>query len=178
MNARPRLSAVLTAFVLSCSPALTNAAFAAQSDLDLLKSYVGDWRGRGTVDRQGKEESVVCKLEVSANGATKIILKGACSLAGGKLTWSGTMAYLPDQDQFIAVISSNTDYSGQAVGKRGGDGIVFDLREIEDKKGKRDVSVAMALRDDVINVDFKVTDAADGKVTHALVPLSKRSATF
>lgn len=173
MTVPKRLMTGLTAIGMTLSPMLSTPALSAQADLDLLKSYVGDWRGRGTVDRQGNEESVVCKLGVASNGVTKVTLSGACSLAGGKLVWNGTMAYVPEQDRYIAIISSNAAYSGQAVGKRGNKGIVFDLREIDDKDGKRDVSVALALREDVINVDLKVTDAKTGRITHAKVPLSK-----
>lgn len=173
MNARKPLAALLAIGLLASGP-LTTAAVAAPTDLELLKSYVGDWRGRGTIDRQGETESVVCKLNVESNGVTKVVLDGACSLAGGKLVLRGTMAYVAEKKRYEAIVSSNTEYAGQAIGRRKSNGIVFNLQEIDaSTSGKRDISLGLALSENVIDVDFSVTDKATGRTTRAKVPLSK-----
>jgi len=168
-----RLLAVALAAVM-IAPAIP--AVAAQSDIDLLASYVGEWRGRGTMTTTSGEESVVCKLSFVSTQVTKLNYNGRCTLAGGNLAINGTMAYIAEKNRYEAVMSSNTRFTGVAIGTRRGSGIDFTLRQKDPDSGQTvDIDVGFALKNDRIDVDFTITDVASGHKNTANVPFERRS---
>lgn len=148
------------------------AVFAAQQDIDLLKSYIGEWRGRGTLTADGNTETIVCKLDVTSSSNTKINYNGRCSVAGGAVGITGTMAFVEDKNRFEAVMAS-ADFKGTAIGKRRTSGIDFTLRPDPSTGNQKDVAVGLTLNGDKIGVDFRVTDTASGKSTKAIIPFEK-----
>lgn len=147
---------------------------AAQRDLDILQSYVGDWRGRGTMGEGDAEETVVCKLDITRSSSEKINFKGRCTLAGKALAINGTMAYLSQNRRFEAVMSSNTYFSGVAIGHRSGSTIKFNLSERDPDTGSTvKINIGMALTNSTININFRLTDSASGQSTVAKVPFTK-----
>ncbi len=147
---------------------------AAKADVELLQSYVGDWRGKG--EMVGAEtETVVCRLSLSKGNQDKVNYSGRCSMAGTVLSVNGTLAYNDASNRFEAAMSSNATFSGLAVGKRQGNALVFNLRERNKDEAGNDLtlSAAITLRQEKIDVDFKVTFNATGETLTASVPFSK-----
>jgi hypothetical protein len=58
--------------------------YAAQADIDLLKNYVGEWRGRGIAQFSdtGKDETIVCRMTITDSEPTKVTFNGRCTIAG------------------------------------------------------------------------------------------------
>lgn len=160
--------------LLLVAPLTASPALAAKADVELLQSYVGDWRGKG--EMVGAEtETVVCRLSLSKGNQDKVNYSGRCSLAGTVLSVNGTLAYNDAANRFEAAMSSNATFSGLAVGKRQGSALVFNLKERNKDEAGNDLtlSAAITLRQEKINVDFKVMFNATGETLTASVPFSK-----
>jgi hypothetical protein len=148
-------------------------ALAAPADIALLRSYLGNWKGRGVV--QGKNaETIVCRLMLTDGNNEKINYDGRCALAGANLAIHGTLAYIDASKRYEAAMTSNTSFQGIAVGRKQGDGVVFNLKEVGKNEGS-DIAITagIALQRSQISVDFQVTDVASGQVTKATIPFSK-----
>ena len=165
---------------LALSGALTLAgaalapAFAGPAELALLQSYIGEWRGRGTLTG-ANVETVVCRLALTQGNQDKVNYNGRCSLAGTQLSVAGTMAYIEASRRYEAVMSSNATFSGVAVGQKRGKGLVFNLRERdEDEEGKDlNITAQIALSEDAISVTFDVVYVESGDSLRAEVPFTK-----
>jgi hypothetical protein len=149
-------------------------AMAAPADVALIKSYIGEWRGRGVLIG-ANTETVVCRLSLTAGNQDKVNYSGRCSLAGTQLSVAGTMAYVEASNRFEAAMSSNATFTGIAVGQKRGNGLVFNLRERdEDEEGKDlTISAQITLRDDDIEVVFEVVYVESGDSLRAEVPFSR-----
>ncbi|OEO29915.1 hypothetical protein VW23_023805 [Devosia insulae DS-56] len=173
---RPRLRSVALAGLLAISPVALTPALAAKADVELLKSYVGDWRGKGALVG-AESETVICKLVLSPGNADKVNYSGRCALAGTNLAVNGTLAYNDAARRFEAAMTSNVTFSGLAVGKKQGDGIVFNLRERNKDEEGNDLTVtaAIALKGAGKNivVEFQVVFNATGDTLKASIPFSK-----
>lgn len=170
----PLSRSIALAGLLLVAPFSAAPVMAATADVELLQSYIGDWRGRG--EMVGAEtETVVCRLSLSRGNQDKVNYSGRCSLAGTVLSVNGTLAYNDAANRFEAAMSSNATFSGLAVGKRQGNALVFNLRERNKDEAGNDltVSAAITLRKEKINVDFKVVFNATGESMTASVPFSK-----
>ena len=140
----------------------------------LIQSYIGDWRGRGTLTGENAE-SVVCKLALTPGNEDKVNYSGRCTLAGTVLSINGTIAYIEASRRFEAAMSSNATFSGIAVGQKRGNGLVFNLREREeDEEGKEmNISADITLNPGTITVGFNVVYVETGETIRANVPFSK-----
>lgn len=170
----PLSRSVALAGLLLVAPLSVAPAMAATADVALLQSYIGDWRGRG--EMVGAEtETVVCRLSLSKGNQDKVNYSGRCSMAGTVLSVNGTLAYNDAANRFEAAMSSNATFSGLAVGKRQGGALVFNLKERNKDENGNDLtlSAAITLRQEKIDVDFKVTFNATGETLTASVPFSK-----
>lgn len=166
-------AAVAALFLLSGAPAIA-PAYAAQADLDLLKSYVGKWKGRGVTNAAGGDETVVCRMDITEAEQTKINYNGRCTLAGANISLRGTVGYIDAKKRFEAVMSSNTPFQGVAVGKRSGKGIKFDLKERNPDTGAEyEINADMALQTDKIHVSFTLVELATKRKIIANVPFKK-----
>jgi hypothetical protein len=169
LSRRLALAGLLLVAPLSVTPVM-----AAKADVELLQSYIGDWRGKG--EMVGAEtETVVCRLSLSKGNQDKVNYSGRCSLAGTVLSVNGTLAYNDAANRFEAAMSSNATFSGLAVGKRQGNALVFNLKERNKDEEGNDltVSAAITLRKEKIDVDFKVVFNATGDSMTASVPFKK-----
>ena len=90
-------------------------ASAAPADVALLKSYLGNWSGRGVFQAE-TPETVVCKLSLTEGNSDKVNYSGRCAVAGTNLSIKGTMAYIEASRRYEAVMTSNAKFSGTAVG--------------------------------------------------------------
>ncbi len=151
-------------------------AYAAAADVALLKSYVGSWKGRGTLIG-AETEAVVCRLTLSEGNGDKVNYSGRCSLAGTSLAVNGTLAYVDANKRFEAAMTSNVTFSGLAVGKKSGDDIVFNLKERNKDEEGNDLTVTadIILKDKgaAIGVNFQVVFNATGNSLKASVPFTK-----
>ena len=147
---------------------------AAKADVALLQSYVGNWKGRGQLIGAEKE-TVVCRLSLTNGNQDKVNYAGRCSLAGNALSVNGTLAYNDSANRFEAAMTSNATFNGLAVGKKSGNGVVFNLRERgEDEEGNEmTITAQIALNGGKINVEFNIVFNATGDQLRASVPFSK-----
>jgi hypothetical protein len=166
-------AAALAGLLLSGLAGLTTA-IAAPADVALLKSYIGEWRGRGVVIG-ASEESVVCRLSLTEGNEDKVNYNGRCALAGTNLSVAGTIAYIDASRRYEAAMTSNATFTGIAVGQKRGSGLVFNLRERDqDEEGKDlNISAQIQLNNNDIQVTFEVVYVESGDSLRAEVPFSR-----
>jgi hypothetical protein len=166
-------AAALAGLLLSSSFAAA-PAFAGPAEVSLLKSYIGEWRGRGTLVGAATE-TVVCRLSLSQGNQDKINYSGRCTLAGSNLSVAGTIAYVDASKRYEAAMTSNATFSGIAVGQKRGGGLVFNLRERKPDEDGKDMSISaqIALNGDAISVAFEVVYVESGDSLRANVPFAR-----
>ena len=148
-------------------------AFAGPAEVALLKSYEGNWRGRGTVVGSDTE-TVTCRMSLTPGNQNKVNYAGRCALAGTDLAINGTLAYIDASQRYEGAMTSNINFSGVAIGRKEGDRIIFNLKS----RGMSDnanveVTAGIILTPGVITVKFNAVDVDTGKVLNAVVPFSK-----
>jgi len=172
----PLMRMVALAGLLVAAPMAAAPAYAAAADVALLKSYVGEWRGRGQLIG-AESESVVCRLTLSPGNQDKVNYSGRCSLAGTTVSVNGTIAYVDAARRYEAAMTSNVMFTGLAVGRKQGSNIVFNLREKNKDEAGNDLTVTAAIilggGGKSIGVDFGVVFNATGETLKASVPFSK-----
>lgn len=164
------LRSVALCGVLASAGALATPALAAQADIDLLKSYMGDWKGRGVMVG-AESETVLCKMNLSSGNDQKINYSGKCTLAGTNLSIRGTIAYIDAARRYEAAMTTNASFSGLAIGKKQRDGVVFNLKERDTSEGQiLEITAGIALTGGTIQVDFRVLDTETGGTLKANIP--------
>jgi hypothetical protein len=168
--------AALAGLAFATPLAASVPAYAAAADVALLQSYIGSWKGRGQLIG-AETESVVCRLSLSEGNADKVNYSGRCTLAGTSLSVNGTLAYNDGANRYEAAMTSNVTFSGLAIGKKSGDGIVFNLKERNKDEEGNDLTVTADIilkgKGQAINVNFQVVFNATGESIRASVPFSK-----
>ncbi len=165
-------AAALAGLLISATAA--GPAVAAPADVALIKSYIGEWRGRGTLTG-ANSETVVCRLNLTQGNQDKVNYNGRCTLAGTNLSVAGTMAYVEQSKRFEAAMTSNATFSGIAVGQKRGNNLIFNLRErTPDEQGKdMNISAQITLGPDAIKVIFEVVYVESGDSLRAEVPFAR-----
>ncbi|HCO56130.1 hypothetical protein V6617_09685 [Pelagibacterium nitratireducens] len=174
------MRSVLRSTLAGCAIALASLplagpALAAPEDIELLKSYVGEWRGRGSavLASTGKEETVVCRMSVEDTGAARITFDGRCTLAGRTIAVAGTMIWNEQASQYEAAMSSVAGFQSLAIGRRSGDDVNFELINRNAEGKEYQIEAAMALQGARIGMDLQITDLSTGGITTAQVPFSQ-----
>ncbi|HQZ12980.1 MAG TPA: hypothetical protein PK286_08830 [Devosia sp.] len=154
--------------------AVSAPALAGPAEATLLETYVGTWQGRGVLTGAEKE-TVVCRMTVSKGNAGKVNYSGRCAMAGTTVAVNGTLAYIDGKKRFEAAMTTNAGFSGLAIGKKSGKGIVFDLKEKAKDDGGNDLSVsaAITLVPERMDVDFGVVFVKTGDTIKASIPFKK-----
>jgi hypothetical protein len=154
---------------LAAAPVLAGPA-----EVSLIKSYIGEWRGRGVLTG-ANSESVVCNLSLTQGNQDKVNYNGKCTLAGTRLSVAGTIAYVEAAKRFEAAMTSNANFTGIAVGQKRGGGLMFNLRERnKDEEGKdMNITAQIGLSKDAIQVNFEVVYIESGDSLRAEVPFAK-----
>ena len=154
----------LQAAVAVAAMAMIGPAFA--GPVELLESYVGDWKGTGALVGGQNPEPFKCRLGISKGNLNKINYAGRCSLVDMTLSVSGTIAYDDKAQRYQAAMSSNAGFTGVAVGRITGDTVSFDLREKQVDRGGNDVRIGSRILLDggSITVDFEVEFNNSGQV--------------
>lgn len=162
------------AVALVLQAAGTGAALA-QSELALLTSYVGNWRGEGALVGGDKPEPFRCRLSIAKGNQTKVNYTGRCTLVNTTLSISGTIGYNDALQQYEAAMSSNAGFTGIAIGRQSAGQISFDLREQQKDRAGSDVRIGsrIVLVGETITVDFEVEFNDSGEVLTASVPFSQ-----
>lgn len=150
-------------------------AQAGPAEVALLHSYIGSWSGSGALVGGDAPEPFRCRLTISKGNQDKINYAGRCSLVSMNLSVSGTIAYQDSAKKYQAVMSSNAGFTGQAVGRRDGDRISFDLTEKQVDRGGNDVRIGARINlvGPSISVDFEVEFNNSGSVLTASVPFGR-----
>ncbi|MHA6690684.1 hypothetical protein [Devosia sp. A449] len=150
-------------------------AQAAEPQLALLTSYIGDWRGEGALVGGSKAEPFRCRLAIAKGNQSKVNYTGRCTLVDATLSISGTIAYNDAEARYEAAMSSNAGFTGLAIGRERGGQISFDLREQQKDRGGSDVRIGsrILLVEGKITVDFEVEFNNSGNVLTASVPFSQ-----
>jgi hypothetical protein len=171
-----RQTAIAAAIAAMALGSMGPPVLAAPADIALVDSYEGSWRGRGTTRFAGADasETVLCKLNITDAGPGKVNFKGTCALAAGKLAMTGTMAYNGAANQYEAIMTSNTTYSGIAIGKRRGQTVDFRLNTTDETNTAFAIKAGMALVPDGLDLSFTVTNRSTGAQTIASVPFRRR----
>lgn len=153
----------------------TGPALAGPAEIELLSSYIGNWRGQGVVSGSDTPESFTCRLTIAKGNSGKVNYTGRCTLVDANLSISGTIAYNDDGSRYEAVMSSNAGYTGTAVGRIQGGRIDFDLREQQKDRSGSDVRIGsrIVLVNDQITVDFEIEFNDSGEVLTASVPFNR-----
>jgi len=169
---RQHLHAAMAVAAMTLSGMATPAL---SGPVEVLNSYVGDWKGAGSLVGGQNPEPFRCRLGISKGNLNKINYAGRCSLIDMNLSVSGTIAYDDKAQRYQAVMSSNAGFTGVAVGQIRGDTINFDLREKQKDRGGNDVRIGsrILLQNNAITVDFEVEFNNSGQVLTASVPFSR-----
>ena len=164
------IAGLVVASILAAAP-----TFAAKADVELLQSYVGDWKGKGILIG-AESETVVCRLSLTPGNDDKVNYSGRCAMAGTNMSVSGTIAYIDAARRYEAAMTSNAGFSPEpAVGRRQGSGIVFNLKErgTDEEGNDMTITAAIALQSGKIKVDMNVVFNATGNSLKASVPFTK-----
>lgn len=173
MTMRTKLFAILTLPMLVLSPITAQAA---EAELALLGSYVGNWSGEGALVGGDKPEPFRCRLTVAKGNQGKINYSGRCTLVSATLSISGTIAYNDNAKQYEAAMSSNAGFTGLAIGQQSDGRISFDLKERQKDRTGSDVRIGSRILlqgNDSITVDFEVEFNDSGEVLTASVPFNQ-----
>ena len=164
------LAGLLTASALVAAPLQ-----AAEADIDLLHSYLGTWKGTGVLTG-AQSETVRCNLSLTPGNENKVNYSGRCSIAGGPINITGTMAFIESKRRYEAVMTSVSSFRGTAVGQKRGNGVIFNLRDgrsTDDAGNEVTISASIALQGNRIKVDMSVVFNATGDSLKASVPFTK-----
>jgi hypothetical protein len=114
-------------------------------------------------------------LTVAKGNQAKINYSGRCTLINMNLSVNGTIAFDDATRRYLAAMSSNAGFTGQAIGRRQGDRISFDLTEKQKDRGGNDVRIGSTIQlvGNSITVDFEVEFNNSGEVLTASVPFSR-----
>lgn len=169
------LQASMLGLALCVPMALASTDVQASGEIDLLQTYIGDWRGDSALVGGDQPEPFRCRLGVSQGNLNKINYTGRCTLVNATLSISGTIAYVDAANRFEAAMSSNAGYTGLAIGRRSGETISFDLREQAKDRAGSDVRIGarILLVGESITVDFEVEFNNSGEVLTASVPFAR-----
>lgn len=161
---------VLLALLLAVAPAK-----AGEAELALLQSYVGNWRGSGTVTGGAEPEAFTCRMQITRGNLGKVNYAGRCSLVGLNLSVAGTIAYFDAKGRYEAAMTSNAGFSGLAIGSKIAGGVVFDLRErnLDERGTDMTVTARVTLHSGTVTVEFHVLFAETGERLQATVPFSR-----
>lgn len=169
-------SVVATVFaaIMLCGLA-AGPASAGPAEVNLLKSYIGEWSGAGVLVGGKEPEAFRCRLTVAKGNQAKINYSGRCTLVNMNLSVGGTIAFDDAAQHYQAIMTSNAGFTGVAVGLQKGDTISFKLAEKQTDRGGNAVRIGstLVLVGDSITVDFEVEFNNSGNVLTAHVPFSR-----
>jgi hypothetical protein len=172
LTVRSAIAAILLTGAMVAAPA---PAQAGDSEMALLSSYIGEWAGESVLQGGDAPEPFRCRLKVSKGVQAKINYSGRCALVNSNLSVAGTIAFDDASGRYMAAMSSNVGFTGQAVGFKSGNQINFDLATQQIDRGGNQVRIGAKIQliADTISVDFEVEFNNSGQVLTADVPFAR-----
>jgi hypothetical protein len=166
--------AVIAAAALSMALVAVPAS-AGPAELELLTSYIGEWKGESELVGGREPEPFRCRLTMAKGNQAKINYSGRCSLVNMNLSVTGTISYNDKQRRYEAIMSTNAGFTGLAVGRINGDRISFKLEERQTDKGGNFIRIGsvIELEKDSITVNYEVEFNESGRVLTASVPFKR-----
>ena len=151
------------------------ATQAAEAEVALLESYIGNWQGEGALVGGDRAEPFRCRLTIAKGNQSRVNYTGRCALVNATLSISGTIAYNDDQKRYEAAMSSNAGFTGLAIGQQRGGQISFDLKEQQKDRAGSEVRIGskILLVNGNITVNFEVEFNNSGEVLTASVPFAQ-----
>ncbi len=148
---------------------------AGESELGLLRVYIGEWAGSGVLVGGDKPEAFSCRLKVSQGRQAKINYAGRCKLVNMNLSVTGTIVFNDKAARYEATMRSNVGFSAGAVGRKSGEGIRFLLNERQNDRGGNSMQIGSVLELGAkgITVDFNVEFNRSGQVLTTSVPFRR-----
>ena len=167
--------AVLVAGLFLGSFGAVAPTLAGPAEEEFLQSYIGQWQGTGVLKGGDQDERFSCRIDVAKGNRGRINYNGRCAVAGLNLIVSGTIAYIDERRRYEAVMSSNADFRGEAVGVKRGDAVVFDLKErgTDDKGNDMTISTQVSLRGNTIGLGYNVLFNKTNDQSNASVNFSR-----
>ena len=135
----------ITGLAIASVLAASAPALAGPAEMTLLESYIGTWQGRGVLTGADKE-TVVCRMTITDGNADKVNYSGRCAMAGTTVSVNGTLAYIDARKRYEAAMTTNAGFTGLAIGKKNGSGILFDLKEKAEDESGNDLNVSASIR--------------------------------
>jgi hypothetical protein len=168
-------SAIAAIFLTGAMAAAPAPALAGDAEMALLSGYIGDWSGESILQGGDTPEPFRCRLKVSKGVQAKINYSGRCALVNSNLSVAGTIAFDDASGQYLAAMSSNVGFTGQATGRKSGNTIKFDLDTQQIDRGGNQVRIGadIGLVADIITVAFEVEFNNSGQVLTANVPFAR-----
>lgn len=155
---------------------LAGAGRAGEAEVNLLRSYIGNWAGAGVLVGGDEPERFTCRLKVTNGRQEKVNYAGRCSLVNMNLSVTGTILFNDKADRYEATMRSNVGFSAGAVGMKKGKVITFVLNEKQTDRGGNQMDIGSVLRLDArgITVDFNVEFNRSGQVLTTTVPFGRQ----
>jgi hypothetical protein len=172
---RSGLRAVTAIMAFLLSFAMASPAYPAQPGIEVLSTYIGEWKGESVLQGGETPKPFRCRLTIAKGNQSKINYSGRCTLVNTNISVAGTIGYNNSAKRYEAVMSSNAGFSGYAIGIQHGDNISFDLAEKEKDRGGNDVRIGarIELTGESIVVDFEMEFNNSGDILTASVPFSR-----
>lgn len=147
-------------------------ARAGEAEVAFLQSYIGNWKGSGTLTGGDEPETFNCRMQVTKGNMGKVNYAGRCSLVGLNLSVAGTLAYFDAAGRYEAAMTSNAGFSGIAIGRKVSGGVVFNLRErnVDEEGTDLTIESVVRLQGDTVTVEFHVLFNETGERMQATVP--------
>lgn len=154
---------------------LMTPATAGEAETALLQTFVGNWRGSSVLTGGEEPETFTCRLTMADGNGARVNFAGRCSLIGMNLAVNGTVTYSDQNRRYEGAMTSNTAYSGLAVGQKRGDQIVFSFNKRNLSEEGQDLTIGstIILEEDKITVEFQVTFNENGDTMNASVPFAR-----
>ncbi len=175
MNRIASLAGLGVAIAMSGALSAATPAVAGPAEVAYLQSYIGNWRGQGQLTGGDQNENFTCRVTVTQGNQGKINYAGRCAVAGLNLSVAGTIAYIDANNRYEAAMSSNATFSGVAIGRKQGDGVVFDLRERDrTEQGDMTITAQVSLGNGTIGLGFNYLMHDSGSTMNANVSFSRQ----
>lgn len=164
---------VISACLAMAATLPSSAALAAPDDMALLRSYLGEWQGKGTLT--GADiYPMRCQLSLLEGNAGRVNYSGRCHVEGVNLSLNGSLAYIEKLRRFEAAMTTNAAFSGVAIGQKRGETLVFNLNERDRAEGKDlTITARIVLDRGGIEVEFYAVYDQTGENLRAQVPFSR-----
>jgi hypothetical protein len=144
----------LLALTMVAAAGCVAPAAAGPLQIGILQSFVGHWTGAGLLkDGKSPASRFNCTLDVDRGNRGKVVFHGTCN----PLSVAGGIAYSDATGRYELALTSNTDFTGIALGRADGRDLLFAIADSDvDTKGNAlTLNADMAMRAGAIGITFR-----------------------